>query len=99
MPSSRTLPIRGQVEAAAASAGARPEPAALPDSAIKHLGATTNPVQFYFDLLQPAAEQVLPVWMAGFSDMTQCVAVQGHSTEVEYGTTHYPLAHTTQGSA
>jgi len=47
------------VEAAAASAGARPEPAALPDSAIKHLGATTNPVQFYFDLLQPAAEQVL----------------------------------------
>ena len=60
MPSSRTLPIRGQVvEAAAASAGARPEPAALPDSAIKHLGATTTPVQFYVDLLQPAAEQVL----------------------------------------
>ena len=60
MPSSRTLlPIRGQVEAAAASAGAHPEANALPNSAMRHLGATTTPEQFFFDLLQPAAMQVL----------------------------------------
>ena len=53
--------MRDQVPAAA-SVGAAPEAAALaalPNSAMRHLGATTTPEQFFFDLLQPAAMQVL----------------------------------------